>query len=50
VPGGSGRPSFGLGYELTDEGESKLGTIRRLDLDSGVPQWRGKVRMVLEPL
>jgi hypothetical protein len=39
-----------LGYVVTDEGHSDLGTIRRLDRDSGVPRWRGKVRMVLKPL
>jgi hypothetical protein len=39
-----------LGYELTDEGHTELGTIRRLDQDSGGTHWRGKVRMVLKPL
>lgn len=39
-----------LGYELTDEGHSELGTTRRLDQDSGRPQWRGAVRMVLKPI
>lgn len=44
------RAILDLGHELTDEGQSALGTIRRLDQDSGAPQWRGKVRMVLQPM
>ena len=39
-----------LGHALTDEGQSEIGAIRRLDQDSGVPAWRGTVRMVLRPV
>jgi hypothetical protein len=41
---------LGLGHRLTDEGHSELGTIRRLDQDSGVPGWRGRVPMVLKSI
>jgi hypothetical protein len=39
-----------LGHALTDEGGNEIGAIRRLDADSGVPGWRGKVRMVLKSI
>jgi hypothetical protein len=42
------RATLDLGYELTDEGQSEIGAIRRwLGRDK---TWRGKVRMVLKPL
>jgi hypothetical protein len=34
------------GYELTDEGISELGVVRRPRQEA----WRGKVRMILQPL
>ena len=42
------RAILDLGHALTDEGRSELGVIRRVDRDSGMPDWRGRVRMVLK--
>ena len=39
------RAMLELGYELTDEGVSELGVVRRPAQDKA---WRGKVRMVLQ--
>jgi hypothetical protein len=44
------RAVLDLGYELTDEGGNEIAAIRRLDQDSGVPGWRGTVRMVLKSI
>ncbi len=44
------RTILDLGYALTDEGHSEIGATRRQDRDSGVPRWRGTVRMVLNPI
>ena len=40
------RAILDLGYELTDEGASEIGAVRRPEQDKA---WRGKVRMVLQP-
>jgi hypothetical protein len=39
-----------LGFGLTDEGVSEIGAISRPDADNGAQGWRGKVRMVLNPM
>ena len=44
------RAILDLGYALTDEGVSEIGVIGRPDADNGVQGWRGKVRMVLNPV
>lgn len=44
------RAVLDLGYELADAGGSEISAQRRLDVDSGVPGWWGKVRMVLKPV
>ena len=44
------RAVLDLDHTLTDEGQSELGAVRWQDQDSGVPRWRGKVRMILSPV
>jgi hypothetical protein len=44
------RTVLDLDNTLTDEGQSELGAVRWQDQDSGVPRWRGKVRMILSPV